>query len=468
MAAASKIHEFPSEMITALAAQAEKADLLSCRAVCRKWKEASDDTFLKTFFTTRTHLFWASSLETLKSISLTPRFAKRIKQINIVTQIALLRLPPRACQYEQPEGLDKPLRDGTSTFNDVTEIYALLKSIFSNIAKYDSSISLVISNKASGTVYGWRDYLLKLSLDNKREGLHYIPYMARPETYGGIAEVLLSAAANSQIALKCLDFGWDDHGIGIFGVDLSNRRLHSKSYLVEAFSHLTVLKLKANIEAADVEERWRFADMHGEVISIREVFRAALHLRELCLAGNHHGTYQGLLHLFDLYYLNSLSNLPKLKKLELHRMNLSRNLDMDFLDFVRAFAPSLQHLKLSKLVLVEVEGDGWAGVVDELALFPVLEKVDLSDLLDGSIGAKRIEVVKDEVTVASVDAASECVRESFVTALHAFGHQLRAPAADANAPGVNGDHRDNNSNNDTLAMADTNEGELGERSSSAK
>ncbi|KAK5687947.1 hypothetical protein LTR17_026624 [Elasticomyces elasticus] len=73
----------PTEMLAAIAEQSNPQDLLALRCTCRCISDAVHDTFTKTFFAKRRHLYSIFGLQSLLRITATPHLVQHIQEIEI-------------------------------------------------------------------------------------------------------------------------------------------------------------------------------------------------------------------------------------------------------------------------------------------------------------------------------------------------------------------------------------------------
>ncbi|KAK5120859.1 hypothetical protein LTR85_005926 [Meristemomyces frigidus] len=85
MASTTTLTALPAEMLAAVAEQAEPRDLLALRLACRDVSAAAFESFIKAFFTKRSHLYTSYGLQSLLDISAQPHLMKRIEEIEIVS-----------------------------------------------------------------------------------------------------------------------------------------------------------------------------------------------------------------------------------------------------------------------------------------------------------------------------------------------------------------------------------------------
>ncbi|KAK3648255.1 hypothetical protein LTR56_007668 [Elasticomyces elasticus] len=81
---ATMLDTLPTEMLLELARHVDQADLCAFRLVCKATRDASHDSFVSTFFTTRAHLATVYSLQMLADITTHTSLVKYIKDITIV------------------------------------------------------------------------------------------------------------------------------------------------------------------------------------------------------------------------------------------------------------------------------------------------------------------------------------------------------------------------------------------------
>lgn len=75
----------PAELHAAISEAADKHDILTLRLACKALCNASDDAFIRAFFTERKHLLTYDSLRALVEITAQPRLVKSIKRLAIVS-----------------------------------------------------------------------------------------------------------------------------------------------------------------------------------------------------------------------------------------------------------------------------------------------------------------------------------------------------------------------------------------------
>lgn len=472
MAATSKIHEFPSELIAAIAVQAEKTDLLSLRAVCRKWNAASDDIFLNVYFTTRTHLFWGCSLDALKSISQVPRLAKAIKEIRIVAQCS--RLTCSASQFDAgSEGQPLLLHahgEGNSgevasqatrlRYSDYGNLCTSLQDILSNIAKYSPTVSFAVSSRTSEPAYGRSEFLKLRSIDDgfqrKRDDFGCSEYHRCNHE---VPELILDAAARSSIVIQCLDIGYDDRSYGLFPLHTYKSSISEDQYfkrsLKAPFSNLTSVKL--GIYA----EYWKFSEnaSHNLYNGFKEVLQASARLQELSIAVHPDPSIRAydsstaqygsssILSIFNKRYIEAPFSPPHLKQLELKGIYApgahSRQI---LLNFIRLFSQTLRHLKLVRLF--QTHRFSWALFMEGLASLPHIEQVDICGM-DTIESLEKTFVVENFTFICNGTVGIDGERD-ITTALKNFANELNVPDVEEGTS----DNDDDSDNDDEDVDAD--------------
>lgn len=464
MAAASKIHDFPSELIVAIAAKVEKSDLLSYRAVCRKWYTASDDTFLNTYFTIRTHLFWDYSLNALKSMSQLPRLAKAIKEIRIVAQCSRLICSPSELDLEPEKHGKEESKDDASDnaeagyqairprYSNYGNLHIVLQEILSNIANYNRTISFAVSSRASEPAYGQSEFQKLRSIDRdfqvKRDDFGCAKYHGCDHE---VPELILDAAARSPIVVDCLDIGYEDRSYGLFPLHthkscVSQDPDYARS-LKAPFSNLTSVKLGI------YTEYWKF----GEVAclnlykSIKEVLQTAFHLQELHVSILPHPSIRAYdssiaaygssssLHVFNDHYLDAPFPLPQLKKLELKYINASSaGSRQSLLDFIRTFGQTLRHLRL--VHLFQAHRSSWGPVIEGLASLPHIELVEICGV-DTDESIEKTLMVENFTFVSNGNVEADGERD-ITMALKNFANDLDVPMVEEESSDDNGEDGD--------------------------
>ncbi|KAF2163642.1 hypothetical protein M409DRAFT_25830 [Zasmidium cellare ATCC 36951] len=84
MSASPMLH-LPAELLEHVANQANERDLKALRLACRELHATTDRPFVKAFFTHRTHLVTKYSLETLVSITASPKLRGQLKSLKFAT-----------------------------------------------------------------------------------------------------------------------------------------------------------------------------------------------------------------------------------------------------------------------------------------------------------------------------------------------------------------------------------------------